>query len=54
MKNSPVVLFRCKAAFDWPVELVSRNVIQFGYTPEEFLSGAITYSYIIIPRIWKG
>jgi PAS domain S-box-containing protein len=50
VENSPVVLFRCKAAFDWPVELVSRNVIQFGYTPEEFLSGAITYSSIIHPQ----
>jgi PAS domain S-box-containing protein len=50
VEHSPVVLFRCKAAPDWPVELVSRNVIQFGYTPEEFLSGAITFSSIIHPQ----
>jgi PAS domain S-box-containing protein len=50
VENSPAVLFRCKASSDWPVELVSRNVIRFGYTPEEFLSGAITYSSIIHPQ----
>ena len=50
VEHSPVVLFRCKAVPDWPVELVSRNVIQFGYTPEEFLSGAITFSSIIHPQ----
>jgi PAS domain S-box-containing protein len=50
LENSPVVLFRCKASCDWPVELVSGNVIRFGYTPEEFLSGAITYSSIIHPQ----
>jgi len=50
VENSPVVLFRCKAAPGWPVELVSRNVVQFGYTPEEFLSGEITYSSIVYPQ----
>jgi PAS domain S-box-containing protein len=32
------------------VELVSKNVVQFGYTPEEFLSGELTYSSIVYPR----
>jgi PAS domain S-box-containing protein len=50
VENSPVVLFRCKAAPGWPVELVSRNVVQFGYAPEEFLSGALTYASIVYPR----
>ncbi len=50
VENSPVVLFRCKAAPGWPVELVSKNVVQFGYTPEEFLSGELTYSSIVYPR----
>ncbi len=47
MENSPVVLFRWRAAEGWPVELVSRNVTQFGYTPEELLSGAIPFASII-------
>jgi PAS domain S-box-containing protein len=50
VENSPVVLFRCKAAQGWPVELVSKNVVQFGYAPEEFLSGELTYSSIVYPR----
>jgi PAS domain S-box-containing protein len=50
VENSPVVLFRCKAAPGWPVELVSKNVVQFGYTPEEFLSGEFTYSSLVYPR----
>jgi PAS domain S-box-containing protein len=49
VENSPVVLFRWKADEGWPVELVSGNVIQFGYKPEDFLSGAMTYSSIIHP-----
>jgi PAS domain S-box-containing protein len=49
VENSPVVLFRWKGDDEWPVELVSGNVIQFGYTTDEFLSGAITYSSIIHP-----
>jgi PAS domain S-box-containing protein len=49
MENSPAVLFRWKGDDEWPVELVSGNIIQFGYTPEDFLSGAITYSEIIHP-----
>ncbi len=39
IENSPVVVFRWQAAAGWPVELVSDNVTQFGYTPEELLSG---------------
>jgi PAS domain S-box-containing protein len=49
VENSPVVLFRWKGNEEWPVELVSANIIQFGYTPEVFLSGAISYSSIIHP-----
>jgi PAS domain S-box-containing protein len=54
VENSPVVLFRWTADEEWPVELVSGNVIQFGYTPEEFLSGAISYSSIIHPDDLEG
>jgi PAS domain S-box-containing protein len=49
VENSPAVLFRWKGNDEWPVELVSGNVMQFGYTPDEFLSGSITYSSIILP-----
>jgi PAS domain S-box-containing protein len=49
VENSPAVLFRWKGDDEWPVELVSGNINQFGYTPDEFLSGSITYSSIIHP-----
>jgi PAS domain S-box-containing protein len=49
VENSPVVLFRWRAAEGWPVEMVSGNVTQFGYTPEEFLSGALPFASIIHP-----
>ncbi|HEX9023864.1 MAG TPA: PAS domain S-box protein, partial [Geobacteraceae bacterium] len=54
VENSPVVLFRCKSTPGWPVELVSGNVVQFGYTPEEFLSGKLTYSSIVYPQDLPG
>ena len=50
VENSPVVLFRWKACEGWPVELVSKNVTQFGYTPEELLSGKVFFSSIVHPE----
>ncbi|ABL00312.1 PocR ligand-binding domain-containing protein [Pelobacter propionicus] len=50
VENSQVVLFRWKAVEGWPVVMVSRNVSQFGYTPEEFLSGTLHYASIIHPE----
>lgn len=47
VENSPVVLFRWKAVEGWPVELVSDNVTQFGYTSEDFLSGKRPFVSII-------
>ncbi len=49
LESSPVILFRWKAAPGWPVELVSENITQFGYTPEEFLSGAVPYASLVHP-----
>jgi len=47
IENSPVVLFRWRAAEGWPVEFVSKNVSLYGYAPEEFYSGAVPYASII-------
>ncbi len=49
IENSPAVLFRWRAVENWPVELVSENVQQFGYQPEELLSGSIPYAALIHP-----
>lgn len=49
IENSPAILFRWQAAEGWPVQLVSDNVIQFGYTPDELLNGTISFSSMIHP-----
>lgn len=49
IENSPVVVFRWRAAENWPVDYVSDNVRQFGYTPEELLSGETLYASIVHP-----
>ena len=49
VENSPVVLFRWRAAEGWPVELVSANVTRFGYTKEELLSGSVPFSSFVHP-----
>ena len=50
IENSPTVLFRWKAEKGWPVEFVSENVTQFGYSPKELLSGALLNTSIIYPE----
>ncbi len=50
VENSPVMLFRWRAAEGWPVELVSQNVTQIGYTPEELLNGSVLFASIVHPQ----
>lgn len=45
--RSPAVAFRWKNTENWPVDFVSENVMQFGYTVDDFLSGNILYGNII-------
>jgi PAS domain S-box-containing protein len=47
IENSQAVLFRWKTSPGWPVEFVSKNINQFGYSPEVFTSGELDYSSII-------
>ncbi len=49
VNRSPAVVFLWRAKEGWPVEYVSDNVGQFGYTPEDFTSGRIPYARIIHP-----
>ena len=46
---SPVVLFRWKAEENWPVDFVTQNISQFGYTRDEFISGQVRFNDIIHP-----
>ncbi|MEA5113868.1 MAG: PocR ligand-binding domain-containing protein [Geobacteraceae bacterium] len=47
VKDSPAVLFRCKATEGRPVRYVSDNVIQFGYAPGWLMSGNVLYSSLV-------
>ncbi|MDP1609441.1 MAG: PAS domain S-box protein [Sulfuritalea sp.] len=47
IENSPAVLFRWRAAAGWPVEYVSNNVRQFGFTEEELLTGAVPFAQMV-------
>ena len=50
LENSPAVVFRWEASDGWPVEMVSRNVAQFGYTPEELLAGTVPFAQLVHPE----
>jgi PAS domain S-box-containing protein len=50
IEGSPAVVFRWKAEAGWPVEYVSDNVRQFGYSPEELTAPGFLYSNIIHPE----
>jgi rsbT co-antagonist protein RsbR len=47
VNHSPAVFFLWRAAEGWPVEFVSDNIEQFGYTPEDFYSGRVPYATIV-------
>jgi PAS domain S-box-containing protein/putative nucleotidyltransferase with HDIG domain len=49
VEQSPTVLFRWAAKPGWPVDYVSQNVRQWGYEPDELLSGNRAYSELIHP-----
>ncbi len=47
VNNSPAVVFLWRNEDNWPADFVTENVIQFGYTAEDFTSGEILYGDII-------
>jgi len=49
INHCPAVAFRLRNVESWPVEFVSNNVQQFGYTPREFYSGLLPFASIIHP-----
>ena len=50
VRRSPSVAFRFGSAPPWPVEYVSENVTQLGYSPDDFYSGRKTFVDIIHPE----
>ncbi len=49
VNRSPAVVFLWRLTEGWPVEFVSENVRQFGYTAEDFLSGRVSWPGITHP-----
>ena len=50
LENSPAVVFRWKVTTGWPVEMVSQNVNQFGYTAEDLVSGTVPFAQMVHPE----
>ncbi|MBP1907941.1 PAS domain S-box protein [Methanolobus bombayensis] len=49
VNSSPMIVFLWKVEHNWPVEFVSENIRQFGYSAEDFTSGKLLYGEIIHP-----
>ncbi len=49
VNNSPVVVFLCRPEHKWPVEFISGNINQFGYSVEEFTEEKLLFGDIIHP-----
>ncbi|OPY17937.1 MAG: putative diguanylate cyclase [Methanomethylovorans sp. PtaU1.Bin073] len=49
IESSPAIVFFWKPYENWPVEFVSENISQFGYTAKEFISGKMLYSDMVHP-----
>ncbi|WP_340820411.1 PAS domain S-box protein [Methanolobus sp. WCC4] len=48
-RNIPFIAFRWSGQEGWPVQYVSDNISQLGYTKEDFLSGGLRYIDIVHP-----
>lgn len=56
--SGPVVVFRCIAREGWPIEYVSGNIDQFGYSAAELSSGAVPFASLVhrddLERVARG
>ncbi|WP_209681461.1 histidine kinase dimerization/phosphoacceptor domain -containing protein [Methanohalophilus levihalophilus] len=50
VNSSPVIVFKWRAEKNWPVEFVSKNISQFGYSQNDFEDGTITYGDMVVPE----
>ncbi len=50
VNHSPAVVWLWKAAPGWPVEYVSCNIDLYGYDPDDFTSGRISFPSIVHPE----
>ncbi|MCO5062195.1 MAG: PAS domain S-box protein [Kiritimatiellae bacterium] len=47
---SPAIVFLWRAEANWPVEYVSGNIEQWGYSAEDLTSGRVPYSDVVYPE----
>lgn len=47
VNRSPVIVMRWLIAGGWPIEFVSENIRQFGYSAEEFTSGRVSWPGVL-------
>ncbi len=50
VRRSPSIAFRFRAEPGWPIEFISENVNQLGYSPNDFFSGRITLVDVVHPE----
>jgi len=50
VNRSPAVVFLWRVNDDWPVEFVTENVSQFGYTADDLTSGRVSWPGITYPE----
>jgi len=49
VESSPAIIFRWIIQEDWPVDFVSKNISQLGYTQDDMLSGKVSWPSITHP-----
>ena len=50
VRRSPSIAFRFRAEPGWPIEFISENVNQLGYSANDFFSGRITLIDVVHPE----
>lgn len=50
INRGPAVVFLWRQAEGWPVEYVSDNIRRFGFSPEDFLSGRVSWISLMHPE----
>ncbi|MCD4703555.1 MAG: PAS domain-containing protein [Methanosarcinaceae archaeon] len=49
IENSPAIVFKWRTENNWPIEFVSKNITQFGYSRDELMTNNTLYASMIHP-----
>ncbi len=50
IERSPAIAYKLSSEANFPAKYISNNITQFGYNVEEFLSGRLHYTDIVLPE----